>query len=195
VRAAHGRNPGKNPTGLREWFGDPALAGGGALMDHTVHLADLLDLLFDGALPLDVHAQANSLLFDGLAVESAGLVSVQYAGDRVATIEAGWTQPPAHPAWGGLDLTVIGDSGIMEFDAFPPLAQGYAGSEPVILHAGPDLDGLMIDAFIGSLREGTAPQPDGWSGLRSLAVVESAYASWRSRDIARVDTDLLTPEP
>jgi len=195
VRAAHGSNLGKNPVGLRDWFGDPARSGGGALMDHTVHLADLLDVLFDEALPLDVYADANSLLFDDLAVESAGLVSVRYAGDRVATIEAGWTQPPAHPAWGGLDLTVIGDAAVMEFDAFPPLAEGFTGSAPVILQAGPDLDALMIDAFISALREGRAPQPDGWSGLRSLAVVEAAYASWRSHETAKVDTSLLTPDP
>lgn len=195
VRAAHGSNLGKSPVGLRDWFGDPARSGGGSIMDHTVHLADLLDVLFDGALPLDVYADANSLLFDALVVESAGLVSVRYAGDRVATIECGWTQPPAHPAWGGLDLTVIGDAAVMEFDAFPPLAEGFVAGVPAILSVGPDLDALMIDAFISALREGRAPQPDGWSGLRSLAVVEAAYASWRSHDTAEVDTGLLVPDP
>src|SRR5665254_3755 len=53
-------------------------------MDHTVHLADLLDVLFDGALPLDVYADANSLLFDALAVESAGLSTGRDAVGRAA---------------------------------------------------------------------------------------------------------------
>jgi predicted dehydrogenase len=195
IRAAHGSNPGKSPVGLREWFGDPEQSGGGAIMDHTVHLADLLDELFDGALPLEVYADANSLLFEDLAVESAGLVSVRYEGDRVATIECGWTQPQANPAWGGLDLTVIGDAAVVEFDAFPPSGAGYVDGAPTLLSSGPDLDALLLDEFIAAIRDDRTPQPDGWSALRSLAVVEAAYASWRTGDVAVVDTDPLVPTP
>lgn len=195
VRAAHGSNPGKSPVGLRDWFGDPEQSGGGAIMDHTVHLADLLDELFEGALPLDVYADGNSLLFDDLAVESAGLVSVRYEGDRVATIECGWTQPPEHPAWGGLDLTLIGDRAVVEFDAFPPAGSGYVAGAPALLPSGPDLDSLLLDEFISAIRDDRTPQPDGWSGLRSLAVVEAAYASWRTGDVAVVDADPLVPNP
>ena len=37
-----GTNNGKLPAG-REWFTDVELAGGGSLVDHTVHLAEILD--------------------------------------------------------------------------------------------------------------------------------------------------------
>src|SRR5215217_3581961 len=37
-------NPGRVPPG---WFTDPELSGGGAIMDHVVHVADLLRLIFD----------------------------------------------------------------------------------------------------------------------------------------------------
>src|SRR5215203_3512398 len=44
VLAVSGTNRGKIPGG---WFLDPELAGGGAVMDQTVHLADLLRWMLD----------------------------------------------------------------------------------------------------------------------------------------------------
>ncbi|HVH30595.1 MAG TPA: Gfo/Idh/MocA family oxidoreductase, partial [bacterium] len=37
-----GTNQGQNPCRHRAWFVDKQLAGGGAVMDHTVHLVDIL---------------------------------------------------------------------------------------------------------------------------------------------------------
>jgi predicted dehydrogenase len=187
VRTLYGSNNGKSPVSARDWFGDPQRAGGGSIIDHTVHLADLLDLLFDGDLPVDVFAAGNDLLFPELAVESAGIVSVRYDGGRVATIECGWSQPSADPRWGGLDLTLVGDEGILELDLFPTVARGYLDGEGVALGAGIDLDALMIDEFISALRTGRSPQPDGRSALRSLAIVEAAYRSIDSGEVIHLD--------
>lgn len=195
VLAVYGANNGKSPVGAAAWFADPLRAGGGSIMDHTVHIADLLDVLFDGAPAAEVYADANSILFGDLPVESAGLVSVKYADGRIATIECGWTHPDASPTWGGLEITVVGGSGIVELDAFPALAVGYVDRFQVALAGGPDLDALMIDEFVMAINEDRAPQPDGRAGLRSLAIVEAAYASLRSHAPAAVDPDLLTPRP
>ena len=35
-------NQGELPTKHRAWFADKTLAGGGAIMDHTVHLVDIM---------------------------------------------------------------------------------------------------------------------------------------------------------
>ncbi len=40
-------NQGRMPINERQWFVDRELAGGGAIMDHTVHLADMLRYYFD----------------------------------------------------------------------------------------------------------------------------------------------------
>jgi len=40
--AVNGINHAQIPRRHRAWFADKALAGGGAVMDHTVHIADLL---------------------------------------------------------------------------------------------------------------------------------------------------------
>ena len=42
VFGVNGINHSEIPKGHRAWFADNKLAGGGAVMDHTVHLADLL---------------------------------------------------------------------------------------------------------------------------------------------------------
>lgn len=120
--SVHGANNGSNPARSRPWFADPELAGGGALADHTVHLADLVDALLDGEQAAEVYAQANSILDDGGPapdVETAGLVTIRYPGGVVAGVDASWSHPPDHPTWGGLAMTCVGEKAIVEFDAFP----------------------------------------------------------------------------
>lgn len=176
----YGSNNGKIPVGERAWFGMPDRSGGGSLIDHTVHIADLLDLLLDGAPAEEVQASANNLLYPDLVeVETAAVVTVRYAQGPIATIECGWSHPPAHPNWGGLVLTVVGEHGIVEFDAFPPLADGLSARDGTgrWYGGGPDLDALMIDEFLSAIAEQRSPAPDGASALRSLSVAESAYCS------------------
>ncbi|MFE2423030.1 Gfo/Idh/MocA family protein [Streptomyces hokutonensis] len=182
--SVHGTNNGWNPARSRSWFGDRELAGGGAVMDHTVHIADLMDVLLDGEQAAEVYAQANSVLDAdlGLDVETAGLVTIRYPGGVVAAVDCSWSHPKDHPNWGGLTLTCVGERAIAEFDAFPRLlggfdtATGRARWEP----GGDDLDAAMLDAFLDAARTGRHPSPDGEAGLRSLRVVLAAYESLRT---------------
>lgn len=191
VISTYGSNNGKCPVPDHPWFGDPELSGGGSVIDHTVHLADLLDDLFDGVPATHVHATANDILYEELGVESAGIVSIEYADGRIATIECGWTHPMADPTWGGLDLTVVGDRAVVELDAFPPLATGYLDSAPAMLTGGVNLDAALLEEFLSAVREGRTPQPDGRAGLRSLAIAEAAYRSISTA--TEVDVDLFAP--
>ncbi|MGW2520886.1 Gfo/Idh/MocA family protein [Streptomyces sp. NPDC001617] len=187
-----GTNSGRNPARSQPWFGNRELAGGGAVMDHTVHIADLMDVLLDGAQATEVYAQANSVLDAdlGLDVETAGLVTIRYPGGTVAAVDCSWSQPKDHPTWGGLTLTCIGERAIVEFDAFPRLLGGFDASvgrarwEP----GGEDLDALMLDAFLDTARTGRRPSPDGEAGLRSLRIVLAAYESLRTRQPVALPT-------
>ncbi|MEI5010885.1 Gfo/Idh/MocA family oxidoreductase [Streptomyces sp. PmtA] len=102
----HGVNNSRPPGLVRPWFADPVLAGGGAIMDHTLHIADLLGVLLQGEQPTHVHAAANTLLTPDRtgkpAVESAGLLTLAYPRGLVATIDCSWSHPASHPTWGGL---------------------------------------------------------------------------------------------
>ena len=188
--SVHGTNNGHNPARWSPWFGRRELAGGGSIMDHTVHIADLLDVLLDGEQAAEVYAQANAVLDAdlGLDVETAGLVTIRYPGGTVAAIDCSWSHPRDHPTWGGLTLTCVGERAIVELDAFPRLLDGFdtttarARWEP----GGDDLDAAMLDAFLETARTGRRPAPDGQAGLRTLRVVLAAYESLRSGQPVRL---------
>jgi predicted dehydrogenase len=183
--SVHGANNGSNPARSHPWFADPELAGGGALADHTVHIADLVDALLDGEQAAEVYAQANSILDDGGPtpdVETAGLVTIRYPGGVVAAVDASWSHPPDHPTWGGLAMTCVGEKAIVEFDAFPPLLGGFdsATGRDRWEAGGADLDAAMLDEFLDAVGTGRRPSPDGVSGLRTLRIVLAAYESLRT---------------
>lgn len=192
--SVHGVNNSRPPGLARPWFADPDLAGGGAVMDHTLHIADLLDTLLDGEQPSHVHAVANTHLTserDGeAAVESAGLLTLTYPRGLVATIDCSWSHPATHPSWGGLSLTCVGRRGQAEFDAFPPLLTGYdtSASTPRWEPSAIDVDAAMLDAFLTTARTGQRAHPDGQTGLRTLRTALAAYASLRTGQPAAVTT-------
>ncbi|MEE2814878.1 MAG: Gfo/Idh/MocA family oxidoreductase [Actinomycetota bacterium] len=177
VLGVTGINNGKLPQD-RAWFTDPALAGGGALVDHVVHCADLLDELL-GERAASVRAVSNAVLHAdrGLEVETGGLVTVQYPSGVVATIDCSWSWPMSSATWGGLTLQVIAERGTVTVS---PFAKGIAGHDangetwdPV----GADLDGLLLAEFVDAVRHGRQPQPDAGVGIRTVEIVKAAQAS------------------
>ncbi|WP_338702675.1 Gfo/Idh/MocA family oxidoreductase [Streptomyces sp. Q6] len=186
VLTVSGANNGYMPGARRRWFVDPDLAGGGALMDHTVHLADLLDDLFDGAPATDVYAQTNNILYEAdgeVPVETAGLLTLTYANGAVATIDCSWSQPRHHPAWGGLSMQVVGERATLEMDAFDQKVHGFSETSRsgVELPYGVDLDALMLREFLfPGAGTGAIGVTDGEAALRSLRIVTAAYESART---------------
>jgi predicted dehydrogenase len=179
--AVVGTNNGRLPT-ARAWFADPVLAGGGAVMDHTVHLADLLDVVLDGAEVESVHAVTNRMINSTAPVETGGMVSIRYPGGVIATIDCSWSVPEHYPTWGGLTLRLVGEDGIADMDAFAQALHGFSESRraPLRIDFGAGGDGAMLEEFVSATRDGRRPQPDGESGLRSLRIVARAYESVRT---------------
>jgi predicted dehydrogenase len=176
VLAVMGANNGHMPTGRRPWFTDRELAGGGSLMDHAVHIADLLDDLFPGTRAVSVYAQANNLMYAGsVDVETAGLVTVTYGNGVVATIDCSWSQPLHRQPWGGLELKVVTERATMELDIFGQQVTGYSEARRagISLPWGTNLDQELLSAFLS----GSAAVADGESGLRSLRIALAGYAS------------------
>ncbi|WP_375422954.1 Gfo/Idh/MocA family protein [uncultured Friedmanniella sp.] len=180
VRAVSGTNNGQVPT-ARAWFTDPARSGGGAVTDHVVHLADLLDALLDGQRVTSVYAVANRVLQPDRDLETAALVSLTYANGVTAVIDCSWSRPAHYPTWGGLTLNLVTDAGLVDLDPFGQRVDGYSESTrgPLWLGYGTDLDQLLLTAFLDSVRTGVPPQPDGHVGYRTVRTVEAAYESLR----------------
>ncbi|GGV58514.1 dehydrogenase [Streptomyces longisporoflavus] len=181
VLTVSGANNGSMPS-VRRWFADPELAGGGALMDHTVHIADLLDDLFGEARAVDVYAQTNNRMYAGeVDAETSGLVTVTYDNGSVATIDCSWSHPRSHHSWGGLELTVVGERATLEMDAFDQAVHGFSErrGQGLELPFGADLDELMLRAFLYGPAEGGMDVADGEGGLRTLKIVTAGYESAR----------------
>ncbi|TDO52607.1 putative dehydrogenase [Kribbella sp. VKM Ac-2527] len=189
VFAVLGTNNGKIPYAQRQWFTDAKLAGGGALVDHTVHCADLIDGLTGGVEAARVHAVANHVLHQdkGVAVETGGLVTITYRNGLLATIDCSWSVPDNAPTWGGVTLQVTGTNGSVEIAPFQTHVGGTDSSGEVYLGVGDNLDAMMLAEFLSAVRaSGPAvpgqppaviPQPDGAVGLRTLRIVDAARRS------------------
>lgn len=186
--AATGSNNGQIPVGDRAWFTDPTLSGGGAMVDHIVHVADLLDAL-TGLPPVRVRAVANRILHADkpeVRAETGGLVTISYAGGFIATIDCSWSQPDNAPTWGGLTLQVVGTQGIAEINPFAQHVGGIGPEGTVFLAYGTNTDELLLDEFLEAVRTGRAGQPDGSAGIRSLQIVLAAQESARTGDVVSV---------
>lgn len=178
ILAILGTNNGKFPLSDRQWFTNPELSGGGSLVDHVVHCADLIDSLLEQR-ATTVWAVSNRILHaeTGVHVETGGLVTITYHTGIIATIDSSWSQPVSAPTWGGVTLEVVGTNGSMKIDPFASHVGGYGTDGAIWLPYGPDLDAEMMDEFLESVREGRQPQPDGNAGLRTVAIMNAAQLS------------------
>lgn len=184
VVAMAGTNPGSCPGG---WFADPALSGGGCVVDHTVHVADLMCWM-TGAVPKTVFAQTNQLVRPEFGVETGGLISLEFSDGTIGTIDCSWSRVPAssYPTWGGLTLEVIGTDGVMYVDAFGERVSAY-GAKPAWLTFGADPNRAMVAEFLAAIREQRMPSPSGLDGLRATAVAIAAYESAARNQAVPVD--------
>jgi predicted dehydrogenase len=187
VFSIRGSNNGMLPR-ARSWFTEPELSGGGALVDHVVHILDLLEAL-RGVPVVEVTAVANQKLHaDRAKAETAGLVTLRYEDDVIAAIDCSWSQPDTSPVWGGLKLSVAGTRGTVDIDFFGPSVRGIDASTGAarVLPYGPSFDEAMLDAFLDAVRRGIQPEPGILVGLRSLAVVLAAQESVRTGRTVRL---------
>lgn len=177
VLGVTGINNGKLPAD-RAWFTDQDLAGGGALVDHVVHCADLLDELL-GERAESVRAVSNGILYadHDLQVETGGMVTVRYPNGVIATIDCSWSWPVSSPTWGGLTLQIVTDTATLTVSPFAKGIAGHDAAGETWAPTGPDLDALLLKEFVAALRENRRPQPDAGVGVRTVEIVKAAQAS------------------
>ena len=172
-------NPGRVPPG---WFTDPTLAGGGAVMDHTVHLVDLLRWFFDTEI-VQVYAEIDTLLHPGLPVDDVGLLMLTLANGITASLDASWSRPRHWPTWGGLTIEVVGERGVAAMDAFRGaltlIEDGGPSHELLAWDDGADV--RLVRGFIEAVERGEDPPVSGEDGLRALEVALAAYRSAAAR--------------
>jgi predicted dehydrogenase len=177
-----GTNHGRMPGG---WFVDPVLGGGGAVMDHTVHVVDIVRWLLDCEFA-QVYATYGTLIHD-IPVEDCGLEMFKLSTGQYMTLDCSWSRPRTHPYWGDVTLHIVGTKGTLFLDVFNSKIEVYSNEKGSRWdNYGDNLDSLMIDEFLKVLREDKEPFTEGNDGLQSLKVVMAAYRSFREGKVVEV---------
>jgi predicted dehydrogenase len=183
-------NQGELPTKYRDWFVDPQLAGGGAIMDHTVHLVDIMRW-FTGSEVESMYARSNRIFHaEEVSVETGALEMLTFANGVFATIDASWSRPQYWPTWGGLTIEMITQRGAVLVDAFRQNLNIYRheGQRSTWSYWGSDMNHAMLEEFASAIRENRPPRVTGEDGLRALEATLAAYESDRTGKTVPVKT-------
>jgi len=174
VLAIRATNRGVMPGGF---FIQLERSGGGAVMDHTVHVADLLRRL-TGCEVTEVYAEVGHGLYHQ-DWEDSGLLTIDLSDGSFATLDCSWSRPKSYPTWGDVTLHVVGERGNATADLFGQHLSLYLteSSAPSWRGWGSNLDALMIGDFIRAVRESRPPRSGGEDGLKALEITLAAYRS------------------
>ena len=169
-------NHGSMPGG---WFVDQALSGSGAVMDHTVHVIDLLRWFWNTEIT-EVYAEVGrDLLHPGLGIDDAGILSFKLGTGAYGTLDTSWSRPKSYPTWGDVKLEVLGERGIVRVDAFNQNLAVYSDQTGTGQWAGwgSNIDLGLIRDFVDMIATGREPFITGYDGLKALEVALAAYRS------------------
>lgn len=168
------------PPHYPPWITDPAESGGGALIDHSVHLTDLVRHL-TGREVTAVAAETGALLWH-TAVEDCAVLSLVLDNGAVAGLDPSWSVPANNPWDYDFFLRLVGTGGSVDLDDLAESIEVVSGTMADGLRlAGfaEDADAAMIETFCASVGHGTPLEPSasGEDGLRALEVALAGYAS------------------
>lgn len=178
ARYGHGGRKGYD----REWRADPALSGGGELIDQGVHLIDLAGW-FLGRFPA-VEGHATTSYWD-MAVDDNAFLSLRTAAGQTAWLHVSCTE------WKNLfSLELYGRDAKIAIDG---LGGSYGVERLTLYHMLPEMGppdtttweyprgddswSLELHAFIADLQHSREPSPGLDEGIAALDVVEKIYAS------------------
>jgi predicted dehydrogenase len=185
-----GINHSEIPTPHRAWFGDKELAGGGAVMDHTVHLADLLRWYFASEI-IELYAEIDNPFYpDRIQVDTAGLMLLTLSNGVHASIDCSWSRPTSYPRWGHLKMEVLGENGVAVMDSFAEYVTLYSQTSarnPSWIGFGSDPNRAMLEEFVASIRERREPSVAWNDGYQALRVALAAYESAREKEPVRLE--------
>jgi predicted dehydrogenase len=174
--AVSGTNRGQMPGG---WFSDPDLAGGGAVIDHTVHIVDLVYHL-TGHEVVEVYAEVTTR-FHEIVVDDVNVLSMELDDGSQFLLDGSWSRPENWHTWGDATVELTGTAGVLSVDCFGQ--QCYhtadsgerAGFNSAFYGTDPNR-GLLAD-FVDAVRADRSPCIDGRDGVMAVAVIDAAYRS------------------
>jgi len=153
--------------GPEGWFVDPALAGGGALVDMGVHAIDTARFVLGDPQPGRVCAAVGTR-YGSYRVDDDVIVLIGWSNGTNSVVESGWWQP--HTEGMEADTELYGTKGYARIFPRDEPYEGYDhGAQPMYTE--------QMREFLGAIEEGRPPHPSGEDGRVVMQVVEQAYSS------------------
>lgn len=176
IIAVKGTNRGTNPGG---WFVDVEQSGGGAVMDHTVHVVDVLRWYL-GAEVKEVYAEIGTQLSEG-DIDDSGILTMEFDNNVFATLDCSWSRNETFPTWGDVTLEIVGSKGTLSVDAFAQQIDVYSKDGVSWDSWGDNMDRMLVEDFVTNVKNGNPPSITGEDGLRALEVAYGGYESFKRK--------------
>lgn len=172
--ALKGTNRGKPPGG---WYLIKELSGGGAIIDHTVHIAGIMNYL-TGSKAKEVYAEGGTL-FGEKEVDDAGIIHVTFENGAIATLDPSWSRGKSYPYDIDFTMNIVGTEGVITLDNYNMKNEFY--SDETMLtnwnYFGDHNPEYLIRDFVKSLQNNTEVFVTGEDGLYASMVALAAYRS------------------
>lgn len=174
IRAICATNRGRCPF---DWFVEKELSGGGAMIDHTVHVTDLLRALL-GEEPARVQAQTGNNMY-GKDWDDTAMLTIEFPSGIFATLDSSWSRPQSYKTWGDVTMNVVGDEGVIELNMFGQEIDKYA--DGAVSHTlggyGSNLDAGLVNDFVRCCLDDTEPPITAFDGVQAARVAIAGYRS------------------
>lgn len=175
IKAVCATNRGRCPF---DWFVEKESSGGGAMIDHTVHVADLLRALL-GEEPVRVQAQTGNRMY-GKEWEDTAMLTIDFESGIFATLDSSWSRPASYKTWGDVTMNVVGEQGVIELDLFGQAIDRYTDGQEVT-HTlggyGSNLDAGLVEDFVRACIEDKPVPITAYDGIQAARVAIAGYES------------------
>lgn len=168
--------------GAPSWVLDPKRNGGGCIIDHTVHVADLIRWL-TGEEFSTVRAYAKHALHDNITAEDIAVLQGTMSKGAIYQIDTSWSRRPKDPMWGDVTLRIVGERGGAFLDLYNNQRMELYVDGALEMQY-PNLvakeHGDIFDDYLHHVEQGTPML--GADVIDGLRTIELAYAAYQSLD-------------
>jgi predicted dehydrogenase len=183
ILAIKATNHGSMPGG---WFTDKKFSGGGAVMDHTVHVADLLRWFVRQEVRT-VYAEIDKSIHN-MKIDDCGTLLFEFENGVFASLDPSWSRPKSFPVWGDVTMDIIGEKGNIYVDAFSEVIDVYEDKigKHVCRSWGSNANLGLVKNFVDMILYNRMPFISGYDGLKAMEVALGAYESAAKKKVVEL---------
>jgi predicted dehydrogenase len=180
---------------LSPWLANREAAGGGAILEHAVHAADL-SMWYAASTPVCTYALCAPNLDSSFEVEDNFTLSVKFANGAIATIDGSYCRATSGNP-GDISMKIVGSKNELTLSIANQSIMEYVGEEPraelkqFVTRLNDSYEGLavwnMVNDMVKCIRTGSEPLSCGTDAKRVNQIVEAAYQSLAARSVVMID--------